>query len=171
MSESSSLFWFAILAKPRQEELAEKNLQNQKYNVFLPRIRVQKRKLGKWQDVMEPLFPRYLFVQMNPNEVSISPIRSTRGVAGMVKFGTILKPVPNSVIEFLKRGEGTADGYHTLARSRFQPGREVEILDGPFVGLRGIYRIPRGKDRALVLIEILGRQNKLTINFDDLEPL
>lgn len=169
--QGSSIYWFAVHTKPRQERLAETNLQNQQFRTYLPLVVVAKRRRGKWVDVVEPLFPRYLFIQMNPVEASIAPIRSTIGVSGIVRFGNTLKPVPNSVIGFLKHSEDPGTGWHRLDQAQFQPGTEVEILDGPFAGLKGVYQLAKGKERALILIDLLGRQNTVNIRLDDFSHL
>ena len=40
----------------------------------------------RWQGTVEPLFPGYLFVQLDLGRQNTAPIRSTRGVIGMVRF-------------------------------------------------------------------------------------
>ena len=158
--------WFAIQTKPRQEATAEENLQRQEYHTYLPRIQLSKRRRGKWTHVVEPLFPRYLFVQIDPIRVSIAPIRSTRGVSGMVRFGNTLKAIPDSVIDYLKEKEDPETSLHHPENPQFRKGDSVEILDGPFAGLEGIYQMSKGEERALILIEFLGRENTITINLD-----
>ena len=65
--------WYAVMCKPRQEMLAEANLANQGYRVFLPRLATQTRRAGKWIETIEPLFPRYLFVAPNDERQSLVP--------------------------------------------------------------------------------------------------
>ena len=91
--------------KPRQEPIAEENLQRQGYDTYLPRIRLRKRKRNKWVDAVEPLFPRYLFIQVDPDQHSLAPVRSTLGVAKLVRFGQLLRPVPESVIDYIRQHE------------------------------------------------------------------
>lgn len=57
--------WYVMYTKPRQESVALDNLQRQNYTVFYPQARVLKRKAGKGSTaVVEPLFPRYMFVRL-----------------------------------------------------------------------------------------------------------
>ena len=79
--------WYAALCKPRQEMVAEANLANQGFAVYLPRLKNRHRRAGRWVDRVEPLFPRYLFVAAGLESQSLAPIRSTRGVSGLVRFG------------------------------------------------------------------------------------
>jgi len=36
-------------------------------------------------NTVEPLFPRYLFIRVDPARCSTAPVRSTRGVSGLVR--------------------------------------------------------------------------------------
>jgi transcriptional antiterminator RfaH len=78
-------------------------LRRQAFDTYLPLIRLPKRRRGKWEEVIEPLFPRYLFLHIDASVVSVAPIRSTRGVVGLVRFGEMPVPVPEAVIDFLRR--------------------------------------------------------------------
>ncbi len=160
--------WFAVQTKPRQENLAEENLTRQGYETYLPDIVISKRQKGKWIDVIEPLFPRYLFVHIDPKTQDTSPIRSTKGVIGLVRFSSEPAPVPDEVIEFLKQTEVPESGHHVSKEPTFAKDEKVEIMAGPFSGLPGIFQMPKGQDRAVVLISILGRQSEIVLNQDDL---
>src|SRR5512135_2806639 len=108
--------WYAVCCKPRQEVVAEENLQRQGSHVYLPRIRIARRRGGHWTDVVEPLFPRYLFLQIDPNQRSTAPVRSTRGVADFVRFGGKPAVVPNEVVSTLLRQEDSVAGLRRAGR-------------------------------------------------------
>ena len=80
--------WYLIYTKPRQELIAVANLQNQAYNAFAPQVSVKKRTNQGWKQVNEPLFPNYVFIQLDDVADDWKPIRSTRGVSGFVRFGS-----------------------------------------------------------------------------------
>lgn len=161
--------WYAVLCKPRREALAEENLLRQGYGVFLPRLAVQRRRAGRWADSVEPLFPRYLFVATVDARQSLAPVRSTLGVCGLVRFGAQPAVVPGGVIEALRARQDPADG--TLARrSPFAPGARVAFRAGPFAGLEGVFEMESGLERAFVLLELLGKLNKVQVSRDWLVP-
>ena len=58
--------WYVIQTKPRQESVAIENLERQGYAAYCPKMAQAKRRRQRqrWQKVIEPLFPRYLFVQL-----------------------------------------------------------------------------------------------------------
>ncbi len=160
------LNWYAVQTKPRQEAIAELNLERQGYQTYLPKILLRKRRRDKWAKVVEPLFLRYLFIQVDPNRQSLSPVRSTLGVTGLVRFGHQLKPVPDPVVAFLKQAEGSATHQQQADVWPHQSGEEVQVLEGPFVGLTGVFQCASGEDRAMLLIELLGRQNSVQVAMD-----
>jgi transcriptional antiterminator RfaH len=162
--------WYAVHSKPRQEAVAEKHLDNQGFTTYLPKIRVRKQRRGKWVKVVEPLFPRYLFIQCDPNVDNTAPVRSTRGAVGLVRIGMELRPVPDKVIEFLKQAEDQDEQVRPDDSWPHQPGDRVQVLEGPFAGLEGIYREPVAESRAILLLELLGRETPITVDMESLSP-
>ncbi len=79
--------WYAVSCKPRQEAVAEDNLLRQGFHVYLPRIRIRQRRRRQWIDAVEVLFPRYIFIRVDPLRRSTATVRSTRGALGLVRFG------------------------------------------------------------------------------------
>ncbi|MEY4654069.1 MAG: putative transcriptional activator [Pseudomonadota bacterium] len=162
--------WYLIHTKPRQEQIALENLQNQDYPCFLPLIRVEKVRRGKLNLVDEPLFARYLFVQLDTSIESRSwtPIHSTKGVTRLVRFGMQLAKVDTGVIDFLREQVALANAE---PQRLFQPGDRVRVADGPFAGLEGVFHMRDGEMRALVLIELLSRPVALRIDPAALKPV
>ena len=159
-------YWYAVQTKPRQEAIAELHLQRQHFETYLPKVLLRKRRRDKWTKVVEPLFPRYLFIRVDPDESSLAPVHSTLGVASLVRFGQLLRPVPASVIDYLQQCEDPQSRLRQSETWPHQPGDTLEILQGPFAGLSGIYQMPQGEDRALLLIELLGRSTSVALDRD-----
>lgn len=161
--------WYAVLCKPRREALAEANLVNQGYRVYLPRLATQTRREGKWVQTVEPLFPRYLFLATGNERQGLGPVRSTLGVSDLVRFGGQPATLPAALIDTLQKQEDAATGT-CARRSPFQPGTPVEFREGPFAGLAGVFELDAGEDRAFVLLDLLGKINKLKVCRDWLVP-
>jgi transcriptional antiterminator RfaH len=146
-----------VQSKPKQEFRALEQLTNQNYECFLPTVRVQKVLRGRIRDVSEPLFSRYLFIRLDTDTSNWSPIRSTRGVSGLVAFGSRYATLPDSYIEAMH------ERAQLPPSPCFAAGECVRVTDGPFAGLDGIYQLPDGEARALVLIEMMRQPQKLSI--------
>jgi transcriptional antiterminator RfaH len=165
--------WHVIHTKVREEFRALENLQNQGFEVFLPTCQVQKKQQGKIKLATEPLFSRYLFIHLSDVSGNWFPIRSTRGVATLLRFGTTTNPVviPDPIIDCLRQRCALEEPLHEL----FKPGEMLEITNGPFKGLFGFFEklqtLPDGLSRALLLVEVLGSVQKLKIQLPQLKKL
>ena len=156
--------WFAVAAKPRQERVAEMNLKRQEYYAVLPLIEVRKRRQNKWTTVTEPLFSGYLFVQLELGKDDLAPIRSTLGCRDLVRIGSGLVPVPEDVMAPLLSLSSSPKTGEEL----FSEGDEVAIAAGAFAGLRGIFKLAKGKDRAEVFVALLGKERPIAVALNDL---
>ena len=158
--------WYAVCCKPRQEVVAEENLLRQGFHVYFPRICVRKRRRGRWTDTVEALFPRYLFIRLDPSQKSTATVRSTRGAVGMVRFGGQPALVPEVVIDALRQREDAGAGMHRDERPLFSEGEIVRLVDGPLAGMEGIFAEQDGKKRVIILLELLGKANKIAMSSD-----
>lgn len=161
--------WFAVHTKPSQEKIAEENLKRQGFEVYYPRIKQERRYRGRWTSVVGPLFPRYLFVNMEQGRDNFVPIQSTFGVSSLVRFGGVPKTVSNVLIEVIREREDQLQGMHIMHRD-WESGMEVEVVDGPFSGLRGIFMAKGAEDRVIILMRLLGRENKVVVTQNVIVP-
>jgi transcriptional antiterminator RfaH len=166
MENAGTDCWYAVRCKPRQETVAEENLQRQDFRVYLPRIRIRQRRRGRWLDTVEVLFPRYIFIRINPLRRSTATVRSTRGVVGLVRFGGQPAVVPDAVMDALLQREDAASGLHLDNRPLFTAGEQVKLVDGPLTGMEAIFTQQDGDKRVIVLLELLGKANKISVSRD-----
>jgi transcriptional antiterminator RfaH len=156
------MYWYVVHTKPRQEQRALLNLEQQGYACYLPTLAVEKIRQGALTVEDEPLFPRYLFIQLDSNQSgkSWSPIRSTKGVSRLVTFGTEPAKVDPQLIDTLRQRPANLSPE---PQRLFNPGERVIIAGGPFVGLEAVYQMTDGERRAMVLIELLSKPTRLTV--------
>lgn len=161
--------WYLIYTKPRQENLALQNLQQQDYTCFLPMLLREKVKRNTITTHEEALFPRYLFVQLSSdlNGPSWSPIRSTIGVCSLVRFGQKPAKVAPALIEALQNTSNTLQTPAPL----FQPGDKLQITSGPFSGIEALYQTTDKDKRVLVLFEMLQRPVSAAIEASNLRKI
>ncbi|MDO8275209.1 MAG: transcription/translation regulatory transformer protein RfaH [Serpentinimonas sp.] len=148
------MHWYLVHTKPRKELCALEHLERQGFGCYLPLLRSEKLRRASLQPCDEPLFPRYLFIQLGLDLQARSwgPIRSTVGVSRLVAFGSEPAKVPDALIDQLLRQEAVLRGQVVPL---FQPGQRVRVTQGPFAGLEGVFQIAEGERRVLVLIEML----------------
>ena len=98
-------------------------------------------------------------------------MRSTLGVASVVRFGSRYTIVPDEVIDGLLARADAATGLHRLVRgSRLTPGTLVRIREGLFDGLEGVFEREAGADRVVVLLNLLGQAVSTHVPGDSVLP-
>lgn len=154
--------WYLIHTKPRQEKLALQNLEQQGYCCYLPLLIVEKLQQGRLVAVDEPLFPRYLFIQLDTHvgAKSWGPLRSTRGVSRLVTFGTDPAKIDAGLVAQLQAREIDLQAH---PQKRFSQGDRVHLTTGAFAGLEAIYQMDDGECRAMVLIELLSQPVRVRV--------
>ena len=150
------MHWYLVHTKPRLEKCALENLERQQYRCYLPMLSTEKLRKGKLELIDEPLFPRYLFIQLDTglSAPSWSPIRSTKGVNKLVSFGFEPAKVANELVDLLMTQEQT---LRETPQALFSPGERVKVTQGPFAGIEGIYQMTDGERRVMVLIELMSK--------------
>ncbi|TCK07120.1 transcription/translation regulatory transformer protein RfaH [Marinobacterium mangrovicola] len=152
--------WYVVQAKPGQTARAQQELENQGFDLFVPWIEVEKVKRGKRVTEEEPMFPGYLFIWLSEMESNWRPIRSTRGVARIITFGNKPAIVPPAVVEALRsKLRVDKEPEHQL-----KVQQKIEITEGPFKGLDAVFEQYDGEQRAFVLLELLGKWQRLSVD-------
>jgi len=170
MTDINDKSWYLITSKPHKDAYAEEQLSNQGYEVYRPLAKRLRTRGRKKVELIESLFPRYLFIKMHTGIDDWGPIRSTRGVQGVVKFGTRPAKVDNYIINELREKE-EQHGQKIIDLDRFNAGQVVEINGGPFDGLNGIFDCYDGEQRVIILLEMLGNVTPLKLDGKFIAPL
>jgi transcriptional antiterminator RfaH len=161
--------WYLIYSKPQRERLALENLERQGYPSYLPLIRNRRRRKGRYVSIIEPMFPRYLFVHLSDETDNWGPIRSTIGVANMVRFGMQAARVPDSLIEMMQ--ERDEEGVQTLTSAELEPGDQVRIVEGVMAGYEAIFQARTSKERVVLLLQLAqDRTARIQVSAHDIEP-
>ncbi|WP_296262377.1 MULTISPECIES: transcription/translation regulatory transformer protein RfaH [unclassified Pseudomonas] len=162
---SNSARWYLIQTKPRQEGRAQEHLHRQHFECYRP-VKQGEKKRGARGAAEEELFPGYLFIRMDQTSDNWYPIRSTRGVARIVTFGGMPVPVKDELIEQIRE--------RLLAPSLkvpFQPGDAVRITAEGFNEVEAIFLAADGDERAVILLNLLQREQKVTLPVSSLTRL
>lgn len=155
---SDQLQWYLVHCKPRQDIRASENLERQGFHCYCPVRRVEKFRYGRKQALAEPLFPGYLFIRLDRVNDNWHPIRSTRGVNGIVRFNQEPLPVQDEIIEQIR----TRLGGTAAPEPYLKPGEHVQITEGAFSRLEAIFVANDGEERVVVLLNLLQRDQELT---------
>lgn len=155
--------WYLAYCRSKEEERASLHLKNQEIDCYYPMVEVERIVRGKRTKRMEPLFPSYLFVNVDLEQCPPTRLNSTRGIRHIVRFGGLWCEVPKVMIYNMMCHE---DSDELRARMSKLPkcGDKVRIKSGPFSGLEAIYKEPDGETRSILLLDMLQKQVPHTLD-------
>lgn len=158
--------WYAAKILANREMLAVQNLSRQGYETFCPRIVKHVRHARSTLRKLVPLFPGYLFVNIDMATTRWRPVDSTFGVASLVKFGGQPARLPAGLVEAMQAA-ATPDGeivdLSPAADAPYEIGDAVRIIGGALNDWIGRVIALPAADRVTLLIELASRQVKLTV--------
>ena len=161
--------WYIVYTKPKAEKIAQENLSRQGFEIYLPVLRRLQRQRGRRVTIVAPMFPRYLFIHLSSDTDNWSPIRSTRGVASLVRFGLHPGSIPDGLIKMMKSRED-ASGVQVIPGDEYRAGTRIRMVEGGMKGYEGVYLARNSRDRIVVLLEIMGRHTRANVDVSAVEP-
>lgn len=155
--------WYVLNSQARGEHKAAWHLKNQGFHVYLPQYLKRRRHARRIDTVKAPLFPRYLFVELDLGRDRWRAVTSTIGVSHIVGGDAGPTPIPEGVIDAIRAREDET-GLIPLAReARFNKGDRIQIMEGTLVDHVGLFECPSDQDRVVLLLELLGRQVRVKL--------
>ncbi|HEY1847816.1 MAG TPA: transcriptional activator RfaH [Opitutaceae bacterium] len=156
--------WYCVHTRPRKESQVALHLQQELGRpTYLPKLRAQRTIRRVKRMVTRPLFPRYLFCQMDLGS-HFRAVRYTQDVLDIVRFGEKPAVVADAMIEELRSWAGEAVDIVTLVPP-LAKGDTVEITGGPLRGLQAMILNSRNdRDRVTVLLSLLRQGAQISID-------
>ena len=161
--------WYAVHSQPFAEMRASLQLQNQSFRTFTPQRRKTVRHARQVKTVTAPLFPRYFFVALDLTRDQWRCVNGTFGVSRLIMGGELPHAVPRGVVEALIASTD-CDGFLNLA-DNLKPGSAVRLMTGPFAEQLAILEQLNDTGRVQVLLDILGRQVRISTSTNNLLPI
>ncbi|MFC0242373.1 transcription termination/antitermination NusG family protein [Rhodopseudomonas telluris] len=159
--------WYVGHTLPRKEQLARTHLERQGFETFLPQLLAKRSHARKVETIKSPMFPRYIFVRLDPSRDRWRSVNGTMGMAHLVATRDQPCPVPTGFVEDLQR---SADGdVISCPTPRLMPGDSVGIRSGPFAGHIGTLLSVGPNGRIEMLLAMLNGSVRLTVAQDLLE--
>ncbi len=158
----------------KEEELIE-NIKKKHYyardidDVFVVKRILKKKFNGEWKEIIERLFPGYVFIETNNPKAMHTMLNEIEGYSKLVGFkdDDIIHYIPLSEIEedFIKGLAGKNDD-HTLEISEVEvlEGKKIRAISGPLLGQEGIVkRVDLHK--RIAEVEIIFLNQPVTVYF------
>ena len=160
-------YWCACRLQVHREALALHCLGLNGYETYYPRLRDRRIRFGRTIENRPALFPGYCFVLI---QLQWHAARWAPGTLGLIMNGVQPAKVPDPVIaESRSRERG---GLVELPRrDGFKAGERVRVLTGPFEGCLGLYAEMRPHERVLVLLALLGGEQRVELARENIEAV
>jgi transcriptional antiterminator NusG len=178
---SPAVRWYIIQTYSGYEnavkEDLEKRVASMGMNEFIFRIVVpeetiiEKNKDGKEKEKIKQIFPGYVFVEMLVTDESWYVVRNTPRVTGFLgSSGGGTKPVPLPPDEInpilLKIGVIKKPTYNHLI------GKTVEVISGPWSGLKGkVDNVDNDQEKLILNLDLFGRATPTEIDVNDVKEI
>lgn len=155
--------WFVVHTHPLQEAVAEQHLREQDFETYLPRYKKTRRHARKIDEILAPLFPRYLFISIDLEVDQWRSVLGTRGVSYLLMADGKPVVISSRIIEALKDQE-TSDGLVPInSMSLFVKGDKVRVLEGAFKEYVAVFEKMDDKQRVQLLLSCLGREVNISL--------
>jgi transcription antitermination factor NusG len=159
--------WYAIHVRPRFERTVASMLTGKGYEHLMPMQTIRRQWSDRVKQVVEPLFPGYVFCRLSTH--AVAPIIITPGVIRIVGAGNRPLPLDEHEIAALQ----------TLMRSQvnatpwpyFSIGQKVRIETGALAGLTGFLCRHANGDRLVVSVTLLQRSVAVEVERASVVPV
>ena len=160
------LGWYVLRTMPRLEYLAEKELRQDGFEVFSPRVNHPSQPTIGTE---APLFPGYLFLRCDPESNGWPSFRLAHRVIGWVRFGGVIPSLPDSAIDaIIEQLENSGQGLW----KRFEKGEKVYVNSGGLECFAEVLEATRSpQSRSRVLVHFMNRLVQAQIPWEDLSPI
>ena len=156
--------WYTVSTSCNKELMALFNLKKQNFESYYPRYKKITKHARKLKTVIKPLFPGYLFVNIDVKKQSWSKINSTFGVKSLITMGSKPVSISEKIIQDLKGREDINGITNIITDVPYLKGDKILINDGPLQGKIGVFDGLSADKRIKVLFEILGRNLALSVS-------
>jgi len=160
--------WYLAHTLPHQEERAQAALEHQGFRNFLPRRLKTVRHARRLRTVNAPIFPRYIFVELDLDRDRWRSVNGTRGISSLVMALERPLPAPVGVVETLIMSSDGAGQLRFV--ENFEVGQRVRLVAGPFAQSLGILDRLSSTERVAVLLNIMSGAIRVSVARDWVEP-
>lgn len=157
------IYWSCVQTHPHGESLAVRNLRRQRFVAFYPFFLLPH---GRFHRLMpRPVFPGYVFVQLDGDLFNWSPINYTKGVRHLLTYSVrdddYRRPVKITFVDSLRHLRIRSDRHREP--DLIPVGTMVRIKRGPFAERVGLVEMS-AMDRVKLLLDVFNR--RMSVDFD-----
>jgi transcription antitermination factor NusG len=161
----SELLWVVAHTKPRREKKLVEHCERQGFAATLPCYRSAHKYRGKTVIFQKPLFPGYVFLQLQSHQ--ISPARQNDHVANLLEVFDQAN-FARQLHEILAALES---GLEVRLAPNIESGTRVRIRSGPLQGIEGLVESRQGQTTVLLRLDFINQAAAVKMDAETLEVL
>ena len=155
--------WYVVYTRTGMERMAMGHLENQGYTVYLPQRLKERRHARRIDTIKTPLFPRYLFVELDLSTDRWHAINGTYGVTYLITMGDRPSAVPPAIVETIRARENAEGLVEITEPCPYETGDVIEITQGALADQTGIFKCGDDRQRVTLLLSLLGREMEVNL--------
>jgi transcription antitermination factor NusG len=160
--------WYAAYTKCNHERVVNRLLNDKGIATFLPQIITPSRRKDRKILIKKPLFPNYLFVELDSIQDNWMKTFRTPGLVRICGNGRPM-PVPDEDIDSIKIFVTSDRSLYPLPYLHI--GSRVQVISGPLTGAIGILvKEDRKRRRLVVSVELMGQSVAASLYDDEVKP-
>jgi len=154
--------WFAIETRPRHEKKVSIGLREKGVDIFLPLFSEKHEWSDRHRIVEMPVFPRYVFVRIEPTASARIPVLRTGGVMSFVGNRGMGAAIPDAQVESVRSiiSLGLPFSHYAF----LDVGQRVRIRGGALDGVEGILAAINGDQSLVLSVEMICRSLAIRID-------
>lgn len=153
-----------------KQKIESEHLENKIFDILVPTQDKIEIRAGKKETVKEKIFPGYILIKMELDDISWLAVRTTPGVTSFVGMGN--KPTPISEAEVKSIVQYMSQGAPATFKDVFLVDDTVKIIDGPFSDFIGkVDSVDKEKGKVRILVSIFGRETPVELDFLQVQKL
>lgn len=161
--------WYVAETLVGREAVAMDNLKRQDFSSFCPRYRKVTRHARQVRHILAPVFPGYIFVNLDLQRQGWRSINGTIGVKRLIGVsGSLPQAMPDWVMERLF--ERCENSVMQAMEAELAPRDVVRFVAGPFADQVAVIDRLDSKGRVCLLFDILGHEAALNVEAHMVAP-
>jgi len=159
------------VAQAIREQADQKALSDHFEEILVPTEEVVEVRRGAKVNSERKIFPGYVLVKMELDDVTWHLVKNTAKVTGFL--GSRTKPLPISDGEAARIMRQIQEGIERPKPSvTFEVGEQVRVSDGPFTSFNGVVEeVDDEKSRLKVAVSIFGRATPVELEYTQVEKV
>lgn len=165
--------WYVAYTHPMRENRAKMELERLKFTAYLPLKTLWIKHARRKNREHRPLFPRYLFVELDPLRDNFMAVQRADGISEILRADDAPVQVPGELVDLIQHEESVGAYDETTGRLEgIRQGDAVRIVDtGKFDDCLAVFAKADTKRRVEVLLTMLGRATKVTLDVAKIRKL